>query len=195
MFKILLFSVLFLFVSLRVLAQDNIRVVTASPSIGAVSHDSLGAPVWIHLGLGGGSPGIAYGVNLNLGFRRNWLAQVGLVHSETFQIFTETPEESVYSLGVQIGKRLRGRKTAASLSTGSGVVFGFHRGEFLTSEGWFGPSYYKKDHFQTVGLLLNMQACWLLWRYFGFGLSLDAGLNTETSYVVLLLSLQVGNSR
>lgn len=193
MLKIKLLSFLLILLVSQTFAQKSAKVIVVSPQVGEVTDSSLASPIWFNVGLGGGTPGIAYGGDINFRLTKRLISQVSVVHGETLTLWSNIPEESVTSLGFLVGVRSKGDYEMAAILGGAGAVFGFHRGEFLySSGGWFSPGIYEKNSFASVGLLGNVQFFLKPFSSFGLGLDIFVCLNPETLFGVALLSLQFG---
>ena len=84
--------------------------------------------VGLNVGIGGASVGISIGGDLNYRVTDRLISQVSLVHSETFELFGGTPEESVTSLALLVGMRTIGEHSVSAILIGVGAVNGFHQG-------------------------------------------------------------------
>lgn len=153
--------------------------------------------VGLNVGIGGGSVGFSIGGDLNYRVTDRLISQVSLVHSETFELFGDTPEESVTSFALLVGKRTKGEHSMSAILIGVGAVNGFHRGRFLgcRSDGGFlcFDGIYEKNSFTTIGLVGNIQFYWMPSSIFGIGINITGNINSETSFVVALLSLRLGS--
>ena len=152
---------------------------------------------WLNVGVGRGNVGIAGGGDFNFRVSDRLISQVSLVHSETFELFGDTPEESVTSFALLVGKRTKGEHSMSAILIGVGAVNGFHRGRFLgcRSDGGFlcFDGIYEKNSFTTIGLVGNIQFYWMPSSIFGIGINITGNINSETSFVVALLSLRLGS--
>ena len=148
----------------------------------------------LNVGIGGGSVGISIGGDLNYRVTDRLISQVSLVHSETFVVFGGTPEESVTSLALLVGKRTKGEHSMSAILIGVSAVKGFHRVRFLgcSGAGCFG-GIYEKISFKTVGLVGNIQFYRKLSSIFGIGINITGNINSETSFVAALLSFRFGS--
>ena len=77
---------------------------------------------------------------------------------------------------------------------GVGRVNGFHRGESLGRSGgggFFCSPTYEEISFTTIGLHGNLQHYFKPSSSFGIGINITGNINSETSFVAALLSLQL----
>ena len=151
----------------------------------------------LNVGIGGGSVGISIGGDLNYRVTARLISQVSLVHSETFEVFGGTPEESVTSLALLVGMRTIGEHSVSAILIGVGAVNGFHQGRFLRCDNGGGflcfGGIYEKNSFKTIGLVGNIQFYWMPSSIFGIGANITGNINSETSFVAALLSLRFGS--
>ena len=169
------------------------KVITVRPPEEELSNTSEG---WLNVGIGGGTVGISIGGDFSFRVTDRLISQVSLVHSESFEIFADTPEESVTSLALLTGVKTKDEHSMAAILIGVSYVGGFHRGSKIGcsgSGGFFCNGIYEKISFKTMGILGNIQFYWKPSSSFGIGINSTGNINSETSFVVALLSLQFGS--
>jgi len=151
---------------------------------------------WFNVGIGGGTIGVSVGADYNFRVTDRLISQVSWFHSESFELFGDTPEESVTSLAFLVGKRAKGEHSMAAILAGVGALYGFHRGSKIGcsgGSGFFCNGIYEKISFKTIGIFGNIQFYRKPSSSFGIGINITGNINSETSFVVALLSLQFGS--
>jgi len=162
---------------------------------------------WLNLGLGASSFssfGSSLGINVSYQIRAN-LISFRYVYNAKFkgEIFTAyvPRSEKIRDFGVLYGLSTKSKVGFASISGGISIVSGVRRGEYLykscnSSGGWFcfGPGYYEKLRFTTVGIPIEAQV-FITGENAGIGIYVFANINPESSFFGALLSLQLGKLR
>jgi len=170
------------------------KVIAAKPEEEELSYTG---EAWLNAGIGRGNVGISIGGDINFRVTDRLISQVSLVQMETFQLFGETPEESVTSFALLVGKKAKGEGSMTAILIGVGRVTGFHRGRFLrcgSAGGFFCfNGIYEEISFTTIGVHANMQFFLKPSSRFGVGINITGNINSETSFAVALLSFQIGN--
>lgn len=145
----------------------------------------------MHIGLG---RSLDYPLALNLGFARPMhacLLSVRFLMSDEFDLHRQTSSETLWDIGLLLGKMVERGPHLFTFSAGLGYVGGRIRGAFLPDEsGWGGLQEMKKV--SNIGIPMEIQYIRTLSANVGVGLTAFGDLNPTRPFGGLTLSLQLG---
>ena len=145
---------------------------------------------WVTLGIGAGSIGIAVGGGFSYQMERK-IFSIRYVYQDNFEEFILGSSPSrVADVAILYGlnaskEDARGVLGLASISAGVGLVTS-------TSQKLLSQNRYKDIKNSTIGLAIESQLIWAPVRAWGLGLYGFANINSERSFVGVLLSLPIG---
>ncbi len=132
------------------------------------------------------------------------LYKISFLHSEEFNLFGPSPNEKYYTLSPMLGIGFSGRFLQLHISSGLGISWGVIRGNLLftdpPSTGWFSfnlsdPRHYKKEHFISPSIPLELDFLIKPIKYAGLGLSVFGDLNFKRPMFGLVIKMAVGKLR
>jgi hypothetical protein len=155
---------------------------------------------WLNSGVGMNQLGYN---NLGYSAGGNMCCQIGkclLCVSGTFNlefIFNTSPTELVWDIGPLIGIIEKDKIFYISASTGVSLIGGVKRGQFKYSEnigGWVmnTKDYYEINTFINVGIPIEFQVFWTPLSFIGVGICGHININSEKTFSVILLCIQIG---
>jgi len=156
--------------------------------------DSLNHPVepaWMNVGLG---RSLNYPLALNLGFSRplhSCLLSVRFQMTDEFDLHRQSSSESLWDIGLLLGKMVESRHHIFTYSAGLGYVGGRLRGDFIPDEsGWGGLQKMKK--LSNIGIPIEIQYIRTVSANVGIGLTAFGDLNLVQPFGGITLSLHLG---
>ena len=180
---------------------SRVKIVTAGVvfllySVSTVlAQDSNSHSYRVHAGLGGSTFGLAAGLGTSFQIDDNLLS-ARFVYNEEPDLFTPTPRENVWDVGVLYGRTLQLRRFSLSASGGISLVGGTKRGRHLGTKGeFFTTEVYESTSLSTVGFPIAAEVFVAPFSFFGVGIYGFANLNSTKSFAGVLLSIQIGNLR
>lgn len=156
--------------------------------------DSLPIPIesaWMNVGLG---RSLDYPLALNIGFSRPlhaYLFSARFQMSDEFDLHHQSSSESLWDIGLLLGKMVKNRHHIFNYSAGLGYVGGRIRGKFIPDEsGWGGLQKMKK--LSNIGIPIEIQYIRITSGNVGIGLTAFGDLNVVRPFGGIALSLHLG---
>ncbi|MFH0988507.1 MAG: hypothetical protein V1799_00650 [bacterium] len=158
----------------------------AQQSSSAAAED---CPIWMNIGMGGGSTGVSLGTSLSYELESSLLTLRYIYNKEIELLGDSTPWESVSDIGVLYGIMTKASYGMASLSAGISTVRGVRRGGFIAKTGLFSTTY-AEIRFSTAGIPLEGRLYWRTSSSFGIGIYVVGNLNDQKSFIAAQLSVE-----
>jgi hypothetical protein len=156
--------------------------------------DSLHLPVkpaWLNVGLG---RSLNYPLALNLGFSlplHAYLSTLRFQLTDELDLHRQSASESLWDIGLLLGKMVEKRHTIFIYSAGLGYVGGRIRGKFIPDEsGWGGLQKMKK--LSSIGIPIEIKYIRTISGNVGIGLTAFGDLNLVRPFGGIALSLHLG---
>lgn len=152
---------------------------------------------WLNAGFGSSTFGLSQHLSVTCE-RRGWLLTARFVDMDEhhgLNLFPSAlPWQSATEMAVLCGIADRDEGQHTSIALGLAWFHGMFRGAFLQEQsGLFATREYEAVRFHSLGLAINGQLSFAVWKYFGIGVEMIANVNTKKSFVATSLSVRIGD--
>ncbi len=156
---------------------------------------------WLDVGYGiyfsGGNSEPSSGTGIMLGFnvQQNSIAyKLRFISSKEFDYIGPNPKEHFSSLGLMIGKVIKGQKWQTHISGGLGFTSGHKRGDIVNPTVEVGGDYQEKSFF-APSIPLEIEYIRKCTTKTGYSLSYFADLNSQRPYFGFAIKVLIGRLR
>ncbi len=146
---------------------------------------------WINLGMGTSLEyPLAFTIGLNYQLKK-YLVSARFLITDELDLQNQSSSESIWDVGLLLGRFYKSDHILASLSAGLSLVGGMKRGSFISNDETWG-GYYELKHRAILGIPLESHLIYLLSQNAGIGITAFGNLNLDKPFFGALISLQLG---